>query len=94
VKKIIIVGIAVFLTACGATKQVATPPPQPMQNADLVLEKTAYPMSRNETVNAAMECESGGMRAVIVTAKRRVGTAVSDIVIDVYCAPRYKLTLY
>jgi len=51
-------------------------------------------MSRNETVNAAMECEAGGMRAVIVTAKRRVGTVVSDIVIDVYCAPRYKLTLY
>jgi hypothetical protein len=93
VKKIIIVGIAVLLTACGTTQQV-TPPPQPMQNADLVLDKTAYPMSRNETVNAAMECESGGMRAVIVTAKRRVGTAVSDIVIDVYCAPRYKLTLY
>ena len=92
-KKIIIVGIAVLLTACGTTQQV-TPPPQPMQNADLVLDKTAYPMSRNETVNAAMECESGGMRAVIVTAKRRVGTAVSDIVIDVYCAPRYKLTLY
>jgi len=93
VKKVIIVGIAVLLTACGTTQQV-TPPPQPMQNADLILDKTAYPMSRNETVNAAMECESGGMRAVIVTAKRRVGTAVSDIVIDVYCAPRYKLTLY
>ena len=92
-KKVIIVGIAVLLTACGTTQQV-TPPPQPMQNADLILDKTAYPMSRNETVNAAMECESGGMRAVIVTAKRRVGTAVSDIVIDVYCAPRYKLTLY
>jgi len=93
VKKVIIVGIAVLLTACGTTQQV-TPPPQPMQNAELVLDKTAYPMSRNETVNAAMECESGGMRAVIVTAKRRVGTVVSDIVIDVYCAPRYKLTLY
>jgi hypothetical protein len=93
VKKIIIVGIAVLLTACGTTQQI-TPPPQPMQNADLVLDKTAYPMSRNETVNAAMECEAGGMRAVIVTAKRRVGTVVSDIVIDVYCAPRYKLTLY
>ena len=92
-KKVIIVGIAVLLTACGTTQQV-TPPPQPMQNAELVLDKTAYPMSRNETVNAAMECESGGMRAVIVTAKRRVGTVVSDIVIDVYCAPRYKLTLY
>ena len=91
-KKVIIVGIAVLLTACGTTQQVT--PPQPMQNADLILDKTAYPMSRNETVNAAMECESGGMRAVIVTAKRRVGTAVSDIVIDVYCAPRYKLTLY
>ena len=92
-KIVTIVCVVALLTACGTTQQVP-PPPQPMQNADLILDKTAYPMSRNETVNAAMECEAGGMRAVIVTAKRRVGTAISDIVIDVYCAPRYKLTLY
>ena len=92
-KIVTIVCVAALLTACGTTQQI-TPPPQPMQNAELVLDKTAYPMSRNETVNAAMECEAGGMRAVIVTAKRRVGTVVSDVVIDVYCAPRYKLTLY
>jgi hypothetical protein len=84
---------ALLITACSSAPVVQTPPPQPLQNADIVVDKVAYPLSRTETVNASQECETGGMRPVVVTAKRRVGTTVSEIVIDVYCAPRYKIFL-
>lgn len=92
-KIIIITLMSGLIVACSSTPVVQTPPPQPLQNADIVVDKVAYPLSRTETVNASQECETGGMRPVVVTAKRRVGTTVSEIVIDVYCAPRYKIFL-
>jgi hypothetical protein len=90
-KKLIIV-IPVFLAACGS----APPAPNvPMNiNAPMVqlrYEAQVQQMSRQEVIQATMDCESAGMRASPVMAKRQVSGLLSDIIIDVQCIPRFRI---
>jgi len=43
---------------------------------------------RNEVITAVRECETTGLRAVMMYGKRKVNGYSADIVIDVTCAPR------
>ena len=45
-------------------------------------------MSRQQVINGIADCESAGMRPVVIMSKRRVGDFYSDVIIDVTCAPR------
>jgi hypothetical protein len=56
----------------------------------LVLDKTVQGMSRNEIIMAVQECEANGLRAVVMTTKRRINGFSSDVVFDVSCAPGIK----
>lgn len=56
----------------------------------LLLDKTVQGMSRNEIIMAVNECESNGLRAVVMTTKRRINGFSSDVVFDVSCAPAIK----
>ena len=56
----------------------------------LVLDKTVQGMSRNEIIMAVNECEASGLRAVVMTTKRRINGFSSDVVFDVSCAPGIK----
>ena len=56
----------------------------------LVLEKEIQGMSRNEVIIAIQECESSGMRAVLIQSKRKINNYNADIVVDITCAPRFK----
>jgi hypothetical protein len=47
-------------------------------------------MSRNEVINAIHDCQTNGMRAVMVTSKKRVSGHITDVISDVTCAPMYK----
>jgi hypothetical protein len=68
-----------FLTGCSAFD---TP------NTALIVEKDVQPMSRNEVILAIQDCESNRTRAVMILAKRKIAGRVSDVVVDVTCAPR------
>jgi hypothetical protein len=57
---------------------------------DLILDRNVQGMSRNEIIMAVQECESNGLRAVVMTAKRQVNGFLSDVVFDVTCAPKVK----
>jgi hypothetical protein len=83
--------VPLVLAGCGST-----PPPQasymhanppPVQ---LVLDSKVQQMSRNEVIQATVDCESNGMRSVPVISKRLVSGMMSDIIIDVHCMPRPK----
>jgi len=63
----------------------ANPPP-----VQLVLDSKVQQMSRNEVIQATVDCESNGMRSVPVISKRLVSGMMSDIIIDVHCMPRPK----
>ena len=63
----------------------------PEPNSALDVDPHIRPLSRNEVITAIQECEGNGARAVMVYGKRRVNNYTTDVVIDVTCAPKYKL---
>ena len=56
----------------------------------LTLDKDIQAMSRNEVILAVQECESSGLRAVMIIAKRKINNYTADVVADVSCAPKYR----
>jgi hypothetical protein len=56
----------------------------------MVLDKNIQAMSRNEVILAVQECESSGLRAVMVFSKRKINNYTADVVADVTCAPKYR----
>ena len=55
----------------------------------LVMDKELQPMSRNETIVAVRECETNGLRAVMIYGKRRINGYTTDVVVEVACAPKW-----
>ncbi len=73
-----------WISGCSSNKPM---PPTPVEQ-ELILDKQIHSMSRNEVITAVRECESTGLRAVMMYGKRKVNGYSADIVIDVTCAPR------
>jgi hypothetical protein len=74
-----------WISGCASSN--ASKPPTPFEQ-ELILDKQIHSMSRNEVITAVRECESTGLRAVMMYGKRKVNGYSADIVIDVTCAPR------
>jgi len=55
----------------------------------LVMDKELQPMSRNETIVAVRECETNGLRAVMIYGKRKINGYTAETVIEVTCAPKW-----
>ena len=83
--------IPLVLAGCGSTPPSqpshvhASPPP-----VQLVLDSRVQQMSRNEVIQATIDCESNGMRSVPIFSKRMISGMMSDIIIDVHCVPKPK----
>ena len=56
----------------------------------MILDKDIHAMSRNEVIVAVQECESSGLRAVMIFGKRKINNHTADVVADVTCAPKYR----
>ena len=89
-KKLFIISILFSLTACGGNKYQQTWEPVPQTNAYLETDKVVQPMSRNEVILAIQDCQGNGLRPVMTTTRRRVNNYLTDAVIDVTCAPKYR----
>jgi hypothetical protein len=55
----------------------------------MVLDKNIQAMSRNEVILAVQECESSGLRAVMVFGKRKINGYTAETIVDVTCGPKY-----
>lgn len=82
--------IPVLLMGC-ATKDYSyggdhIPPVQ------LVLDPKVQQMGRQEVINATHSCEYAGLRAVPIMSKRLVSGMMSDIIIDIQCMPKMRLS--
>ena len=76
--------LPLLLVGCGS--------PQPQYKAqELIMDRQVHAMSRNEIISAVQECEGNGLRASMVYSKRMINGHSADIVVDVMCAPRYRL---
>jgi len=81
-----IVGVLI-LAGCSQPQQQQVGPPV----VQLTVDPKAQQMSRNEVIQATMECEGNNMRAVPVMTKRVISGMTSDIIVDVQCMPKYRL---
>jgi hypothetical protein len=64
--------------------------PHQLPNSKLLVDEETYGLSRSEVIQAINECEGNGTRAVMLMGKRRVSGRITEIVVDVTCAPKYK----
>jgi uncharacterized protein YcfL len=73
--------LAVVLVGCSSANQY------PKQQ--LLIDSQVSAMSRQEVINAIHDCQSNGMRAVMVTSKKYVSGHITDVISEVTCAPSY-----
>lgn len=86
------IALAISLIGIGCTSQpkpTSTSTLPPYTTSTLVHDPEVHQMSRTEIINATHECQEAGLRAVVTTAKHRVGRSYTDIVVDVTCQPRF-----
>jgi hypothetical protein len=75
--------LAVITTGCSNFQ-----PPKP-PDQELIVDARVQPMGRNEVIDAVKQCETSGLRAVPLYAKRRIGGYSVETVIEVTCGPKY-----
>jgi hypothetical protein len=83
-KKILI--ITGLLGACSSSPYVDN---SKLPDTTLLVEKELTQMSRNAVIIAVQECESSGLRPVMIMSRRKINGMLSDVPVDVTCSPRY-----
>ena len=83
-KKLYIVAVCAVLGACASRDPIANLP-----NTEVLVDKSTYVMTRNEMINAIMDCEEAGTRPVVITTRRKVNGFLSEAPVDVTCMPKY-----
>ena len=74
---------------------VYTMRPEPATNMvsntiqELVMDKQIQPMGRNEVIDGVKQCESAGLRAIPIYAKRKINGYTVETVVEVTCGPKY-----
>jgi len=90
-KKVIIVISVLGLSACSSAPPTHVPMGINAPVVTLHYDAQVQQMSRQEVIQATMDCESAGMRASPIMSKRKVSGMLSDIIIDIQCIPRYRV---
>jgi hypothetical protein len=83
-KRILI--ITGLLGACSSSPYVDN---SKLPDTTLLVEKELTQMSRNAVIIAVQECESSGLRPVMIMSRRKINGMLSDVPVDVTCSPRY-----
>jgi hypothetical protein len=89
-KRILILS-SLILTACSSAPPQNVPMHINAPSVQLMYEAQVQQMSRQQVIQATMDCESAGMRASPIMSKRNVSGMLSDIIIDIQCIPRYRV---
>lgn len=85
--------IALAICMTGWIQGCATTDKRAVENLSgnqlLVLDHTVQPMDRVEVINAIKDCQSTGLRAVMIYGKKRINNQSTPYVADVTCAPAW-----
>jgi len=76
---------AALVTAGCSTLGGAPKPP----DQELIVDAKVQQMARNEVIDAVKQCETSGLRAIPIYAKRRIGGYTVETIVEVTCGPRY-----
>ena len=83
-KKLLIVAASLgLLSACSSTSA-----PKAVEQ-ELVIDNHVQPLTRNEVIVGVRECETNGLRGVMLYGKRKINGYTTEVVIDVTCAPKW-----
>lgn len=79
--KYVLILLVASLAACSSQQ---TPP-----NQELIIDAKIQQMGRQEVIDAVKQCETSGLRAIPIYAKRKIGGYTVETVVEVTCGPRY-----
>jgi hypothetical protein len=85
-KKVLVISAVSVLSGCSIFNN---DPIARLPNTEVLVDKSTYVMTRNEMINAIMDCESAGTRPVVITTRRKVNGFLSEAPVDVTCMPKY-----
>ena len=80
-----------LLISCGLLAACSSPyvNNSNLPDTKLLVEKDTTQMSRNQVIMAVQECESSGLRPVVIMSRRKINGSLSDVPVDVTCMPKF-----
>jgi hypothetical protein len=60
-----------------------------LPDTKLLVEKELPQMSRSQVIMAVQECESSGLRPVVIMSRRKINGSLADVPADVTCMPKF-----
>jgi len=80
-----------LLISCGLLTACSSPyvDNSKLPDTKLLVEKDTIQMSRNQVIMAVQECESSGLRPVVIMSRRKINGSLADVPVDVTCMPRF-----
>jgi hypothetical protein len=80
-----------ILLSCGLLGACASPyvDNSKLPDTKVLVEKEVTQMSRSQVIMAVQECESSGLRPVVIMSRRKINGSLSDVPVDVTCMPKF-----
>jgi len=90
--KVILTICIITLAGCANLNNPAatTTAASPDAASSLTVDKEIAPLSRAEVIAGINECESAGMRPIVISTKRKVNNQVVPTIVEVTCLPKFK----
>jgi len=83
-KKILL--ITGLLGACSSSPYVNN---SKLPDTALLVEKEVTQMSRSQVIMAVQECETSGLRPLVIMSRRKINGSLSDVPVDITCMPKF-----
>ena len=80
-----------ILLSCGLLGACSSPyvDNSKLTDTKVLVEKVVTQMSRSQVIMAVHECESSGLRPVVIMSRRKINGYLSDVPVDVTCMPKF-----
>jgi hypothetical protein len=80
-----------ILLSCGLLGACSSPyvDNAKLPDTTLLVEKEVTQMSRSQVIMAVQECESSGLRPLVVMSRRKINGSLSDVPVDITCMPKF-----
>ena len=78
--------ILLLLASCAKNQYIDN---SELPNTTMLVDKEMSAMTRTQIINAIQECQLGNLRPVMVYSRRKINGQVSEVVVDVSCAPKF-----
>ncbi len=80
-----------ILLTCGLLGACSSPymDNSKLPDTALLVEKEVTQMSRSQVILAVQECETSGLRPLVIMSRRKINGSLADVPVDVTCMPRF-----